>query len=48
MTARTWFHRMMAERRQFERGSPEWAYRTRAARQFLEILRKPVVEWNPK
>lgn len=42
----TEFHRLMRERRMFAAGSPDHAYRTRAARNLLRLMRGvPVVEW---
>lgn len=47
MTARQNFRRMLSERRRFLTGSPDWNYRTRAARTYLNILRGvPTAEWR--
>jgi hypothetical protein len=41
------FRRMLRERRAFPPGSPDWNYRTRAARTYLDILRRvPTTEWR--
>lgn len=46
MSAKALFHRMMAERRAFPRGSLDHEYRTRAARQYVWMMRRvPVREW---
>lgn len=39
MTALIEFHRLMRERRQFAPGSPDHAYRTRAARRLVWMIR---------
>ena len=40
------FHRLMAERRHYPPGSPDHAYRTRAARKLVWLaIGKPVMEW---
>ena len=39
MTARDYFRTMLRQRRAFPIGSPDWAYRTRAARSYLNIIR---------
>jgi hypothetical protein len=47
MTARDRFHACMAERRQWPRGSMDWQYLTRAARQYAWIVRRvPTTEWR--
>ncbi len=47
MRARSEFRRMLAERRAFPVGSPDYNYRTRAARQLLWMIRGvPVLEWT--
>jgi len=46
MTERQMLRRMMVERRQFQVGSPDHEYRTRAARKYVWILRGvPSCEW---
>lgn len=46
MTLRENFMGLMAERRQYERGTPEHDWRTRAARKFVWIMRGiPTMEW---
>lgn len=39
MTARTEFHAIMAERRQWKPGSPDWEYRSRAARKLVWLIK---------
>ena len=47
MTARALFRRMLAERREYPRGSAEWTWRTRAAVTYLRIVRGiPAAEWT--
>lgn len=41
--ARTEFHRLIRDRRMFAAGSPDHAYRTRAARKLVWLMRN--VEW---
>lgn len=44
---RTEFRRLMAERLAYPIGSPDYNYRTRAARQLLLMMRGiPVTEWT--
>ena len=45
--ARSEFHRMLAERRAYPVGSPDWNYRTRAAHMLLNVIRGvPASEWK--
>ena len=47
MTARREFRAVMAERRTFQRGTPDHAYRSRAARKLIWIIRGiPALEWE--
>jgi len=47
MKAKQLFHQVMRERRQFTRGSPEWAWRTRAARKLAWLaLGVPTTQWT--
>lgn len=47
MTPKTLFRQMMKERRAYDRGSDEWAWRTRAARKYVWIIRDvPTMEWT--
>ena len=47
MNAKSYFRNVMSERRAFARGTPDHAYRTRAARRLLSIVRGvPSVEWE--
>ena len=47
MTARDTFRSLMAERRQWPRGSADWVYRTRAAMRLVWIIKgKPVEGWK--
>ena len=39
MTPVDWFRAMLSERRAYPKNSPDWAYRTRAARQYLNVIR---------
>lgn len=39
------FRKMLRDRRAWPKGSDEWDWRTRAARQYLEIMQKPVTQW---
>jgi hypothetical protein len=39
------FRKMLRDRRAWPKGSDEWDWRTRAARQYLEIMQKPVTSW---
>lgn len=49
MTAREHFHACIRERRKHKRGSLDWDYFTRAARQYLCIVRGVAVnEWSMK
>jgi len=44
--ARAEFHRLMAERKAFAAGSPDYEYRTRAARKLVWMMRGvPTTEW---
>lgn len=46
MTAKQRFRDMMHQRRSFQRGSMEYAWRTRAARKYVWQLRGvPVAQW---
>ena len=38
-STRNWFRAMITERRAYPKGSPDWEWRTRAARQYLNIIR---------
>lgn len=40
------FRSTVRERRQYDRASPEWAWRTRAALQYLAIIRAPIFAWR--
>lgn len=45
--ARSEFRRMLNERRAYPVGSPDWNYRTRAARMLLNMIRNvPASEWG--
>jgi hypothetical protein len=45
-TARTEFHRIMADRRQWPPGSADWEYRSRAARRLVWIIKGiPAEQW---
>lgn len=47
MTAAAVFRALMAERRQFQRGTPDHNYRTRAARTLVWLMRGvPASEWT--
>jgi hypothetical protein len=47
MTARSYFLAIMAERRCFARGTADHAWRTRAARTYLALMRKvPADDWR--
>lgn len=47
MACRTEFLRVMAERRDYERGSPDHEYRSRAARKLVWIMRGiPAARWT--
>jgi hypothetical protein len=44
--ARVYFKELMAERRKFNRGTAEHAWRTRAARKYVWMMRDiPVCDW---
>lgn len=46
MTAKENFLQMMRERRRYPPTSPEWEWRTRAARKFVWLMRGvPTQEW---
>lgn len=41
------FLETMSERRRFPKGSPDWIYRTRAARKYVWMMRDvPTTEWS--
>lgn len=47
MRARQLFREVMAERRHFAAGTPDYEYRTRAARKYVWLLRGvPTKEWT--
>lgn len=47
MNAKTLFRQIMRERRLYDRASAEWAWRTRAARKYVWIIRDvPPMEWS--
>lgn len=47
MTTREWFRLMLRERRAFPMDSPEWEWRTAAARKYLYLMRGvPALEWR--
>ena len=47
ITARSEFHRLIAERRQYPRGSADWQWRTQAARKLLWIMQGvPPKDWR--
>ena len=47
MTTRQHFRSLMAQRRNWPRGSHDWEYRTRAARKLAWIIRGvPVDRWT--
>ena len=49
MLARSEFRRMLVERRAFPANSPDYTYRTRAAKMLLNIIRGiPAAEWEVK
>jgi len=44
---KTLFRQTMRERRLYDRASPEWAWRTRAARKYVWMIRDVApMEWN--
>lgn len=46
-SARAMLRLMLAERRAFSRGSPDWEWRTNAARRYISIIRRvPVNQWS--
>lgn len=46
MTSRDWFRLTMRERRQCIKGTPEYDWRTRAARKYLWMLKGiPTKDW---
>lgn len=47
MTARKLLRVMLAERRMFPKHSADWAYRTRAARTYIRLIRGiPTTQWR--
>jgi len=47
MNAKQLFHKMMRERREYPKGSMEWAWRTRAARKYAWlVLGIPTSDWS--
>lgn len=47
VTTRELFHDIMRQRRQWPVGSSDWAYRTRAARKLVWMMRGiPTAEWS--
>lgn len=44
--ARSEFHRMMSERKEYPRNSLDWQWRTNAARKLVWMMRGvPVINW---
>lgn len=45
---RALFRKMLRERREYPLNSPDWIYRTKAARTYLEMIRSVPVHWGPQ